>query len=575
MHTSVGRGRRRARLTVAAFVGLSLIAAACGSSSKKADTSTTTSSAGAATTTAATTTAAAATTSTAPPASTTTVVLASSTTGAPPVGDKPTVGGELKVGLESGIASLDPATGLAQPADKDIALAIYDPIMTFDKDNNYVPFLAETVKASDDLKVWTVVLRKGVKFHDGTELNADAVIAHWKRMSDPATKSIYQSTAVAEVPAKADDLTVVFTMPKPNVGFPNDLASSMGYIPSPTAVAKDPVGYGLKPVGTGPFKVTTLEAQGQVVVEKNTSYWRKDDSGTQLPYLDKITFRPIPDTAKRLQAVQNKEVDLIQTADTSTVVDASKDKSLKVQKVTGSSSVVVFLNNKKAPTSDVNIRTALALATDRDSLNQAIYQGAKTPAYAGVALNSPYYNKDAEEPKFDLEKAKALIKAYGKPVELTLECISTPESDQILQLLKEQWGAAGAKVTLKTQEQGAFVQRIFGRGGDYQAACFRSNQYVEPDQPRDNLTTNGSGNYYFYSNPAVDKAFEDGRATTDFAKRKAAYDVVQINVTKDLPVLYLLYDLFGNITTDKVSDLPKAEANSLGALQLATVYLKK
>jgi peptide/nickel transport system substrate-binding protein len=363
-------------------------------------------------------------------------------------------------------------------------------------------------------------------------------------------------------------------MDAPNVGFPNDMASAMGFIPSPTAVAKDPVGFGLHPVGTGPFMITSFEAQGQVVVSKNPNYWRKDGDGVQLPYLDKITFVPYPDTGKRLEAVKAGEVDLIQTADTSTVTDAAKDSTLKVQKVTGSSSTNILFNNKKAPVDDVNVRTALALATDRKALNDTIYGGARVEAYTNYAPGSPYANPAAQEPKFNLDAAKKLIAAYGKPVELTLECISTPEADQILQILKEQWEAAGAKVTLKSQEQGAYVNRIFGKGGDYQSACFRTNQFIEPDQVRGSIYTDDKNNILFYSNAGVDKAMDEGRSTTDFAKRKAAYATAQELFIKDLPTIYLLYDLAGNISTTKVSDMPVPEANALGSIKLTEVYKK-
>jgi peptide/nickel transport system substrate-binding protein len=488
--------------------------------------------------------------------------------------DKPTLGGTLRVGTESGVGTLDPAQSLAQPADKDIALTLYDPLVAFDKDNKFVPYLADSVTASDDLKVWTVVLRKGVKFHDGTDLTADAVVAHWKRMADPATGSPWQTSAEQEVPSKKDDLTVIFTLAMPNIGFVNDLTTAMGFIPSPTAVAKDPVGFGLHPVGTGPFKLVSFEAGGEVVVEKNPSYWRKDDAGVQLPYLDKVSFKGISDTQKRLQALQNGEFDLIQTADTTTVVAAEKAK-LKVQRVTGSSSTTLLFNVTKAPLDDVRVRSALAYAIDKDTINKLVYDGARTPSYSIFALDSPFFNTATQPPKFNLDKAKALVKEYGKPIEITAECIPTPEANSFMELLKQQWEAAGIKVALKTQDQGAYAVRIFGKKGDYQVACFRTGFFAEPDQTRSSYTTGDKNNLVFYSNPEVDKAYLEGAATADFAKRKAAYDKVQDLLAKDLPGLPMMYDLFGNITSTKVSDLPSPEGSALGAIKLTTVYLKK
>ncbi len=568
-------GHTRSRLFTAGLLCMAFVAAACGSSSKSSSSSTTAAS---------TATTAAATASSQAPATTVAPVVTTPQTAittaapAPPTtvaqANKPVVGGELRVALESGISTLDPAKALIQPADRLVGLGVFDPLVSFDKDNKFVPYLAESITAADDLKSWTVVLRKGVKFQDGTDLNADAVIAHWLRMADPATLSNNQALAASQKPSKKDDLTVVFTMDKPSVGFPNDLTTSMGLIPSPTAVAKDPAGFSQNPVGTGPFKVTKFESGGVVVIEKNAGYWKKDDAGVQLPYLDKITFTGVADTQKRLQALQNGEFDLIQTADAATVVAAEKAK-LKVQRVTGASSTTLMFNNKTGPTADVKVRQALAAAIDRDTINQLVYDGARVPSYSVFALDSPFLKKDTGNPKFDLEKAKALVKEVGKPIEITAECIPTPEANSFMELLKQQWEAAGIKVTLKSQDQGAYVTRIVKRGGDYQVGCFRSNQFAEPDQLRGTYFTDDQNNYTFFSDPEVDKAFLDGNSTTDFAKRKAAYDKVQVGLAAGLPGVTLMYDVFGNITSDKVFGLPTPEASALGLIKLTSVYVKK
>jgi peptide/nickel transport system substrate-binding protein len=568
-------GSTRSRVLVAGLVSMAFVAAACGGSSKSTSSPTT----GGAATTAAAPAASEAPTTVAKPVETTavtaiTTAAPTATTAAAPQAEKPVLGGELRMGLESAVSTLDPGVGVAQPTDKIIALAVYDPLVSFDKDNKFTPFLAESVTAADDLKSWTVVLRKGIKFQDGTDFNADAVVAHWLRMADPATGSTWATSAKQQTPSKKDDSTVVFTMDAPNVGFINDLTTAMGFIPSPAAVAKDPKGFGLNPVGTGPFKISKFEAGGDIVVEKNANYWRKDDAGGALPYLDKITFKPIPDSSKRLQALQNGELDLINTADTTTVIAAEKAK-LKVQRVTGSSSGNLLFNNKKEPLTDVRVRQALAYATNRDEINTVVYSGARVPAYSIFATNSPYFNKDATQPKFDIEKAKALLKDYGKPVSLTVECIPTPEVSQIFEVLKNQWEAAGIKVEYKEQEQGAYVARIFGKVGDYQVGCFRTNQFIEPDQVRSGYVTDDKNNLVFYGNADVDKLFNDGKATADFAKRKVAYDKIQEILVKDTPGITLIYDLAGNISSQNVFGIPNPEASALGAIKLATVFIKK
>jgi ABC-type transport system substrate-binding protein len=167
------------------------------------------------------------------------------------------------------------------------------------------------------------------------------------------------------------------------------------------------------------------------------------------------------------------------------------------------------------------------------------------------------------------------VKEVGKPIEITAECIPTPEANSFMELLKQQWEAAGIKVTLKSQDQGAYVTRIVKRAGDYQVGCFRSNQFAEPDQLRATYSTDDQNNYTFFSDPEVDKAFLEGNSTTDFAKRKAAYDKVQVGLATGLPGVTLMYDVFGNITSDKVFGLPTPEASALGLIKLTNVYLKK
>ncbi len=190
---------------------------------------------------------------------------------------KPVAGGTLTFGQESDVATLDDAKALAQPADKNISLAVYDPLMTYNDEGKLEPFLAESMQASDDLKTYTMKLRTGVVFHDDTPLNADAVIAHFKRLQDPAVNSTWKSdVAIIASMDKVDDLTVKFNLTGPSVGFPDTLAGTIGYVESPTAVQKEGPGFDQHPVGTGPFKLTEFIPGDHVKVVKNDKYWRKD-----------------------------------------------------------------------------------------------------------------------------------------------------------------------------------------------------------------------------------------------------------------------------------------------------------
>jgi ABC-type transport system substrate-binding protein len=413
-------------------------------------------------------------------------------------------------------------------------------------------------------------LRQGVTFSDGTPFNADAVAAHYKRLQDPATKSTWYSDASKFTITTPDANTVVFNLVSPNVAFAQQLCGTEGYIESPTAVKAEGADYGRKPVGTGPFVLKEYVTGDHVLVAKNPTYWKKDANGGQLPYLDAIRFVPIPDSKASLSSLQAGDVDMIQTADSSTIKQAAAA-GLKVQKVSGSSSTIIIFDNKVAPVDDVRVREALDYATDRQAINNVVYGGVRQLSYSGYATNSPYYEATGIQ-SFDLAKAKALLAQYGKPVDITLECIPTPEANAILQLLQQMWQAAGAKVTLKTEEQGQYVSDVYGHK-PFQVACFRSVQFVDPDDTFSSLQTGSSDNLLSYGNSAVDAAFQKGRSDSDMAARIADYHTVQELVAQDVPLFPLLYDLYANIYKPTVHGVPTAEPDSLGALKMTTIWM--
>ncbi len=484
----------------------------------------------------------------------------------------PVKGGELVFGTESDVATLAPGEA-AQPSDKVITLGIYDTLTAY-VDGKIEPSLAESIESTDDLKTWTIVLRDGVTFHDDTPLNADAVVKHFQRLQDPATacpcKANADNIIEMETPDGPEGLTVVFTLQTANVAFPDYLAGSSGYIESPTAVAG---GLNLKTdgVGTGPFELEEFVAGERTVLVANPDYWGTDDEGTQLPYLDKLTVVPIPDSGQRLAALETGDIDMFQTADTKTVAQA-EDAGFTAQKISGSSSTIILFNNSKPPFDDVRARQAVAYAIDKDLINERAYEGIRVPSYSGFALDSAYYNPDAGTPRHDPEKARELVEELGG-LDFTLICIPTPEADLILNIIKQLGEDVGMNIKLESQEQGAYVNRMFSKGGDYEAGCFRSSHFIEPDAIRPGLTTDDPGNLAFYSNPDVDRLLDEARQTADFEERKEKYFEVQEITGEDVPLITTLYDLFGNVYDESRAGPPPAgEPNSLGAIRPGLLY---
>ena len=495
-----------------------------------------------------------------------------STTAAGPV-RKPVKGGSLVFGTESDVATLAPGEA-AQPSDKLITLGLYDPLMSYDKDGNITPFLATSMEASSTLDQYTMKVRADVTFHDGTPLNADAVVKHFNRLKDPATGCQCQTTIAAitsmETPDGPTGLTVVFHLSTPDVAFPHLLAGSSGYVESPTAVAG---GLNLKTgeSGTGPFTLAEFSPGDRVVLKAYPGYWGKDENGIQLPYLDSLTVKPIADAGQRVAALQTGDIDIFQTADSGTI-KTSEDKGFAAQRVSGSSSTILLMNESKPPFNNVKARQAVAYATDKDLINKRAYSGVRNPSYSAFAPDSPYFDPKAGTPHYDPDKARALVKELGG-LSFTITCIDTPEAATVLAIVKQLGEDVGMHITIEKQEQGVFVNRIFSKGGDYEAACFRSGQIVDPDAIRSGLTTGDAGNVVFYSNPTVDKLLDEARQTADFDTRKAKYFQVQEITGNEVPIITTLYDLFGNVYNAKrVGPPPQAEFNSLGALKPGLLY---
>jgi ABC-type transport system substrate-binding protein len=490
---------------------------------------------------------------------------------------EPQIGGRIVFGVESTIASLDPAGSLAQPSDVVTALAIYDHLIDYDDEGQLTASLATEWSSSDDLQTWTIKVRTDIEFQDGTPFNAEAVKAQFDRFLDPATNCTCADTVKQIVSVEApDEETVVFELDAPNAFWANTLAGTLGFIASPKATADFGADYARNPVGTGPFM---LEDYDTLVLKKNPNYWKEDEAGNKLPYLDEIKIEPIPDSKVRLQSLRSGDIDMFQTADTDNIVDVVEaGDQYKVQKVTGTSSTIVLFNLEAEPFDDIRMRQAFAYALNRTQINNVQYRGSRQEAYSVYNPDSPFFAEGVEVPKFDLQKAKDLVaelKADGEPVSYTAICIPTDESRRVLGIVEQQMEAAGMQVTNEFKDQGSYVNQIFSKSGDYQAGCFRSPQIVNADQLYGSLHTDQPGNVMFYSNEKVDKALDDIRATTDPEEHLSLLKVVQEESAKDIPTLPLLYDLFGNIHTDKVSGLPAPEPWSLGAIKVAGLYLEK
>ncbi|GAA3111404.1 ABC transporter substrate-binding protein [Pseudonocardia yunnanensis] len=464
----------------------------------------------------------------------------------------PVSGGTLTVGMQSESASLDPTVGSAREA----ASAIYDSLLKLDERSQPQPYLAESMTTTDDGRTWLLRLRPGVTFHDGTPLDAAAVIFNVQRHIDKKaspghlyTESIGSMTAV-------DDLTVRFDLTRPNGSFPLAFAlpfnqGNLGAIASPAAVKQWGDDYGRHPVGAGPFQFVEWIPDTRIVLKKFDRYWQPG-----LPYLDEVLFRPIPDTDSRSASIANGDVDLIYAGYHIEILRASEDPNLDVYYGQGGGGQYLNLNVNEAPFDDRRMREAVTRAIDLKALAATQFRGFMDEARTAFPPDSPFFSQEAsdEYPAYDLDAAKRLIEEYradgGNP-DFTLSTSSASNNVALATFLQAQWAAAGLTVQLDFSDLAAFKQVAIS--GKFQA----STTVLGPwDGPYPSMAamyhTGGSTNYGRYSNPEVDAALDEAEGATDADQQIAAYQRAQAIAGQDIPFVWLARGYLGTVARKNV-----------------------
>jgi len=462
----------------------------------------------------------------------------------------PRHGGSVTFGLRADFLSLDPLV-LNNDSDQSVGNGIYDPLIArVGANGDLGPWLADSWDPSTDLKTWTLHLHQGIKFHDGTPFNADAVVFNIQRQMDPRNKSLSLSDALLIDTVKAiDDRTVAITLKSPWIDFPQVLVAPIGLMASPTAVKNEGADYGKHPVGTGPFVFKEWVVGDHVTATKNKDYWK---SG--FPYLDSVTWKPIPDQDAKYASLQSGQIDVLQVATADQVVKAEKDSKLKVWKYDGDGGTFVMMNMKTPPFDDLNARLAITYATNRKEIVDQIGRG-KYPAATGPFPPGSTWDTKVSEPNYDVNKAKAALQAYGKPLSFQFNIVSDPITRQYGQVLQAQWKKVGIDAQLVQMDQATLIQAALGK--KFQLQIFQYGDWFDPDRYMFNayISKGSIVNYPGYANPAVDQALITGRTTSDAATRKQAYGVIQQAIAKDVPLVWLNYNTSYAISNTRVQNL--------------------
>ncbi|WP_235734809.1 ABC transporter substrate-binding protein [Nocardioides alcanivorans] len=355
----------------------------------------------------------------------------------------PKDGGTLEVVEYAEARSLDPTKTIPNGAvGGNVLAAVYDTLLRYDNDENtYIPLLAESLETTDD-QVFTLKLREGVKFSDGTPLNAEAVIGSIGYFMENRGFNVALLAGNIKEMKPVDDLTVEFTLNKPWATFPMMLTSGAGMILAPAAIKGGPDKF--TPIGAGPFKFDAYKPSEELTVVRNDDYFGEK------PHLDKIRFTWIQADQAKYEAFQTGNVDVISVRAPKVLEDARAAGLPGIMAPVGQGNTIWINSREGRPGADLKIRQAINAAIDPELYLERTQDGAGLPTRNIYSKAFPYYT-DIETADFDADLAKKLVeeaKAEGAETAMSYVGQSDPASQAGAVTVKAMLEDAGFKITL-------------------------------------------------------------------------------------------------------------------------------
>jgi ABC-type transport system substrate-binding protein len=460
-----------------------------------------------------------------------------------------------------------------------MGLLVYDALINWDltsadKPSGLIPGLAESweVNQADKTK-WTFKLRKGVKFHDGSDFNADAVVFNMDRLFDeksPQYSARMASLVNFRAPAyksvrKVDDYTVEFTTQAPDAFWPYQICYILMASPKQwETTGKDWNKFAQTPSGTGPWKLTVLKSRELAELVPNKDHWDK----TLVPKLDKLTLIPMPDASARTAALLAGQVDWIEAP----APDAMK----RIQSAGFNIASNVYphiwswhLNRVEgSPWNDVRVRKAANLAVDRKGIIELL-GGFGVEAVGHVVKSDPWFGTPSFQIKTDPDAAKKLLAEAGfspeKPVKVKM-LISASGSGQMLPLqmneyIQQNLKAVGIDVDFEVVEWQALLDlwRAGGKSPQIKGAHGVNISYTTQDPysaltrlMRSDLAAPVGVNFGFYNDPEMDKLLNEAQNTFDGPARDAVLAKAHTKMVDDALFVWVVHDVAPRALSPKV-----------------------
>lgn len=420
-------------------------------------------------------------------------------------------------------------------------------LVGFDKEMNVVPVLAKSFEANEEATEFTFKLREGIKFHDGTDFNAEAVKANVDRLADPENRLKRHSLfAIVDHTEVVDEYTAKVVLKEPFGAMINNFAHPAAMMHSPKALEEFGKEVSRNPVGTGPFVFEEWVSGSHLKMVKNENYWKPG-----YPKVDSVTFKPVKENGSRIAMLQTKEADFIYPVPAEQIEAINGKDGVIIE--TKPSIIVRYLamNTNKEPFNNVKVRQAINYAINKEAFAKVVYGGYMEEMDSIIAPNTQFYSKQENTYDFNLEKAKELMKEAGYENGFETEIWSNNSSGTIkgMEFLQQQLAQIGIKANLVPMESGTRLERIWTVEnpddaelqmyyGGWSPSTGDADWGIRPLFAGESFPPN-SYNTAYYNNEEANKWIKKGIATADNEERKEAYEKVQEIIWNDAPWAFL------------------------------------
>jgi peptide/nickel transport system substrate-binding protein len=424
--------------------------------------------------------------------------------------------------------SLDPTTAAAAAIGEIVHYNILEGLTRIAVDGAVTPLLAEAWSESPDGKSYTFALRKGVKFSDGAELDANAVKFSFDRAkaegsTNKAKKAVFDNISLVSV---HDSHTVILTLNNADAAMPFRLGENTAVILHPSSAS----GAGTKPIGTGPFKLEAWNKGSSITLVKNDAF--RDPAKVKLT---KATFRFINDPAAQVAALLAGDIDgMPRFAALSAIKQFQGDKRFTVEIGSTAGKGIMAINNRKAPFSDVRVRRALSHAIDRKAFIDGAQEGLGRPIGSHFAPTDLGYLDLTKTTPYDPEKAKALLKEAGvtTPLNVTLTLPPPPYARKGGEIVAAQLAKVGINAKIENVEWAQWLSGPFKGNFDL--------TIINHVEPLDYATAYADPKYYYgYDSAKFRGLVATLAATSDIKEKARLWRDIQRQLAEDAVNVYI------------------------------------